>query len=342
MKSVLSILSLIVMVMAFSACEHKVYMETTVHEDGSMDKTIVLETGDTTKNFIGIGTSSGWTTMTHAIEDTTSKDNKKWNITYQKKFASADEANAELATASDTLFRVSSKFDKKFRWFYTYLNYSDTYHTINRMTLPPDDYVAQEDYAFIDRLPAEGTTISKADSLYLTELHKKIFDIYGVRAIYEAHYSLNEKLIRESGLENRWLDTLKKHKENMYQWLVKHQSVPDDFMYKSMDSLGIPISMEKTRSRFDELYRLEDARTNFINHASEGKYTHVINMPWTVVRTNADSIAGKRLQWNPPSIKFLLKDHTMYAEARKVNYWAFGASLLVLGFTVYLFTRKSK
>ena len=344
MKSIRSIASLFIIVMAFSACEHKVYMETTVHEDGSLDKTVVLETGDTTKNFMGIGTGSGWTMTTHAIEDTTNKnkDDKKWNVTYQKSFASAEEVNAALSAPSDTLFRVSSKFDKKFRWFYTYLYYSDTYHTINRMTLPPDDYVAQEDYAFIERLPAEGTTISKADSLYLTELHKKIFDIYGVRAIYEAHYALNEKLIRESGLENRWIDTLKKHKENIYQRLVKNENVPEDFMYKSMDSLGIPFPIQKMRARYDELYKREDAKTNFINYSSEGKYTHVINMPWTIVRTNADSVSGSRLQWNPPAIKFLLKDHTMYAEARKVNYWAFGVSLLVLGFTGYLFARKSR
>lgn len=344
MKSAISILSLVVILLALSACEHKVYMETTVHEDGSLDKTIMLETGDTTKNFVGIGPGSGWTMTTRSIDDTTheNKDDKKWNTTYQKKFVSAEEVNAELAKPSDTLFRVSSKFDKKFRWFYTYLYFSDTYHSINRMTLPPDDFIAQEDYAFIERLPAEGTTISKADSLYLTELHKKIFDIYGVRAIYEAHYSLNEKLIRESGLEDRWLDTLKKHKENIYQRLVKNENVPEDFMYKSMDSLGIPFPMEKMRSRYDELYKLEDAKTNFINHASEGQYTHKINMPWNVLQTNADSVSGNQLLWSPPSIKFLLKDYTMYAEARKVNYWAFGVSLLVLGFTGYLFARKSR
>ncbi|MDZ7648710.1 MAG: hypothetical protein U5K54_16880 [Cytophagales bacterium] len=62
---------------------------------------------------------------------------------------------------------------------------------------------------------------------------------------------------------------------------------------------------------------------NFINHASEGKYTHIINMPWPIVKTNADSISNMQLRWNPPSIKFLLNDYTMYAEARKANYWAF-------------------
>jgi len=344
MKTTLSISILVVLLAALSSCEHKVYMETTVHEDGSLDKTIVLETADTTKNFLNIGPQSGWTMMTRAIEDTVqdNKKDKKWNVTYQKKYTSSAEANAELATDSDTLFRVSSTFEKKFKWFYTYLYYADTYHTINCMTLPPDNFITPEDYAFIDRLPAEGKVISKADSFFLSELHQRIFDVYGIRAIYEEHYSLNEKLIKESGLEERWLDTLKKHKESVYQQLVKHQDVPDDFMFKAMDSLGIPFPMQKMRARYDELYKLEDAKTNFINHASEGKYTHVINMPWHVVRTNADSVAGSRLQWNPPAIKFLLKDHTMYAEARKVNYWAFAISLLVLGFTGYLFARKNR
>lgn len=343
MKSILNILLLIALIVGLSACGHNVSMETTVHEDGSLDKTIVLEVVDTTRNFLGIGSAGGWKMNAHLIEDSTkekSEANKKWSVTYQRTFASSEEANAELETPSDTLFRVSSKFDKKFRWFYTYLYYADTYRTINRMTMSPEDFLTPEDYAFIDRLPAEGQTISKADSFYLSELHKRIFDVYGIRAIYEAYYDLDVRLIKESGLENRWIDTLKRHKESIYAHLVKKQDVPEDFMYKAMDSLGIPFPFDKMRARYDELYKQEDAKTNFINHANEGKYIHVINMPWTVVRTNADSVSGNRLQWNPPAIKFLLKDYTMYAEVRKVNLWAFAVSAVVLFFTGYLFWRR--
>jgi len=343
MKSIFSISLLAALVVMLSACGHNVSMETIVHEDGSLDKTIMLETADTTRNFLGIGTENGWKMMTRLIEDSAKEkkeDNRKWNVIYQKNFNSSDAANAELATESDSLFRISSKFEKRFRWFYTYLYYSDTYHTINRMDFPPTDYITQEDYAFIERLPAEGKIISKADSFYLAELHKRIFDIYGLRAIYEQHYELDLVLIKESGLENRWIDTLQKHKENIFKWLSEHEKAPDDFMYKTMDSLGIPIPYDKMRTRFDELYKQADAKTSFINHASEGKYTHVINIPWQVVRTNADSVAGNRLQWNPPSIKFLLKDYTMYAEARKINLWAVAVSVLVLIFTGYLFFRR--
>jgi len=343
MKSIMSISFLAVLVAMLSACEHQVYMETTVHEDGSLDKKIVLETADTTSNFLGIGTASGWKMMTRLIEDSVrekKEDNKKWNVIYQKSFTSSREANTELATESDSLFRITSRFEKKFRWFYTYLYYSDTYQTINRMNFPLTDYIVQEDYTFIERLPAEGKIISKADSFYLAELHKRIFDIYGLRAIYEEHYDLDVTLIKESGLENRWIDTLQKHKESIFQWVSEHEKAPDDFMYKAMDSLGIPIPYDKMRSRFDELYKQADAKTDFINHASEGKYTHVINVPWQVVRTNADSVSGNRLQWNPPSIKFLLKDHIMYAEVRKINWWAFAVSFGVLIFTGYLFFRR--
>ncbi len=342
MKPTINILLSIALTVAISACEHKVAMETNVHTDGSLDKTIVIETEDTTKNFLGIGPQNGWTISIWRLQDSVKDKNekdKKWEITLQKKFASAEEANAELATASDTLFRVSSKFDKKFRWFYSYLYYSDTYHAINRMTFPPDDYVTKEDYSFIERLPAEGTAISKADSLHLSELNKKIFDVYGLRAIFEAQFALDVKLIEESNLENRWLDTLKKHKENIYDYLAKKQDVKDDFMFTVMDSLGIPLP-PNSKSRFEKLYKIEEAKLDFIMDANEGKYTHVINMPWEVVRTNADSVVGNKFIWNPPSIKFLLKDHTMYVETRRLNYWTLLVSAGVILFTGYLFFRR--
>lgn len=343
MKPIINTLLFAAVILGLSACEHTVSMETTVNEDGSLDRVIVLEQEDTTKNFLGIGRDRDWKIQSRLIEDSANKNNeakKKWSVTYQKKFDSYEEANAALATSSDTLFSVSSKFEKKFRWFYTYLYYADTYHTINRMILPPDDFLVPEDYAFIDRLPAEGQIISKADSFYLSEMHKRIFDVYGLRAIYESHYDLDVRMIKESGLDNKWIDTLYKHKETMFAQLARKQDMPDDFIFKAMDSLGIPFPYDKMQNRYEELYKLEDAKINFINHANEGKYTHVINMPWTLVRTNADSVSGNRLQWNPPSIKFLLKDYTMYAETRKLNFWALALSAAIIFFTGYLFWRR--
>jgi hypothetical protein len=335
---------LLILLATLSSCDHPVHMETTVHEDGSLDKTIVLESNDTLTNFIGIGPHNGWKLTVDSIvrKDNKKEEDKKWKLTFTKSFASAGEANQDLAAPNDTLFRVSSQFEKSFRWFYTYIYYSDTYHCINRMDLPIDDYVTQEDFAFIERLPAEGAPISKADKLYLDRLHEKLFDIYGIRAVYERHYNINVRLMKEAGMEARWIDTLQKHKEPIFRWLQKNDDVHEDFLYDAMDSLGIPFPYDRMEHRYRELYKIEDAKTNFSNHASEGIYTHVINMPWDVVRTNADSIAGNRLIWKPSSMKFTLGDYTMYAEARKENYWAMIISAMVVLFTIYLLFPKPR
>jgi hypothetical protein len=336
--------SLLLLLIGFSSCEHKVHMETTVHADGSLDKTIVLEANDTIDNFLGIGVQSGWKMKVDSIQkkDANKEDSKKWKMTFEKSFASAEEANKELATPNDSLFRVSSRFEKSFRWFYTYIYYSDTYHAINRMELPIEDYFTPEDQAFIERLPAEGTPISKADSLYLKRLHEKIFDIYALRAFYERYFQMNITLMSEAGMESRWIDSLRKHKEDLYGKFSKAKDIPDDYLYRVMDSLKIPFPYDKMQNRYEALKQQEEKRMNSMNHAFEGKYTHVINMPGRVARTNADSVAGNRLFWKPATLKFTLHDYTMYAEARRMNLWAVGGAVLVLVTTVYLFIRRPR
>src|SRR5690606_40986778 len=64
---------------------------------------------------------------------------------------------------------------------------------------------------------------------------------------------------------------------------------------------------------------------------SEAEYHHSIEMPWEIVSTNADSVSHNSVYWNPRVVKFLLADYEMYAESRKINYWAFGVTLLCVG-----------
>lgn len=325
-----------------ASCDHKVAMVTDVHADGSLDKTIVQESENKDKNQImGVGPETGWTVKVEKL-DSGENDGGAHRVTFQKRFSSAAEANAELATPSDTLFRVTSTFDKKFRWFYTYLYYADTYHSLNRMPYPIDDYLTAEDYTFIDRLPAEGKPMNKADSLYLSQLEHKLFDIYGGNALFDAFFNTAQKLLRDNNVAPAWLDTLRAHRGSILERLHGANDKADmdnDFMLEAMDSLGIPLPDDADR-QFEIMLKPLERVTNFISTAHDGTYQHAINMPWDVVRTNADSVSGRTLFWNPPPIKFLVKDYTMYAEARQMNYWAIALSAALIGFTVYLFVRR--
>src|SRR5882762_9964961 len=97
--------------------------------------------------------------------------------------------NKDLDNTTDSLFHVHSSFEKKYRWFYTYIKYSEKIRPINRFKLvSPKDYFNQEDSAFIQRLPAEGKSISKADSVYLDLLNQKITDHFATKGMYLEYY----------------------------------------------------------------------------------------------------------------------------------------------------------
>lgn len=310
-----------------SSCNHSVSMKTIVHGDGSLDKTIELETDSVgAKNLIGIGSSTNWQVTTR-LKDTIKKtDDKKFITTYSKHFTSASEANKELATPSDITFRIRSEFDRRFRWFYTYISYSDTYLAINRLKHPTINYFTQEDYAFIDRLPAEGKSISKADSLYLDGLNDKIFETYATRAIFEEYYSQMVKVL-DGGANKSWIDTLQNHKEKLFESLKNEKDM------EGIASLfpNIPISKEQLKQIEFEVETL----TDFASAACNGKYVHRIDMPGEVVNSNADSVAGNVAYWQPSATKFLLKDYRMVVESRQLNSWTV---IVSIGFIVLFIT----
>lgn len=351
MKTYNNISLIVLAATLLSSCDHNVSMETTVHPDGKLDKTIAFENKDSSKNILGLTETNGWgKSVIQKIDTVTEEDTigqktesvrkGEFVTTFKKSFASAEAANSELAVPNDSLFQVTSKFEKKFRWFYTYITYSETFHSLNRMNLKPDDYLVPEDYAFIHRLPAEGKEISKADNFYLDELHNRIFDIYGTRAFYEEYFSIATTMVKEGNVEKRWADTLAVHKEDIFETLENKKDLPEDFLLKILDSLKIPLDYQKAKVQHDRLYNKLISKTNFITTANDGKFINRINLPWNVVSSNADSVAGNSLFWAPPTIKFLLKDYTMYGECRKLNWWAVIISVLIIGFTGYLFVRK--
>lgn len=338
-KLPLLILSLLVII-TLASCEFDVATETTVYPDGSLDKTIVVEKTDSANYIFNV---FGWerSIIKKAQEGTAKTDSVQHDAftSFHKKFASAEDANADLSVVSDTILQVTSKFEKKFRWFYTYITYSETYHKLNKMKLDPEDYFTREDYAFIDRLPAEGQKIAKADELYLNLLHDKIFSKYGEDVMQEDFFTLAGIVVTAQPAR----DSLKKHKTDLRAALEKLNDRggvdQNNMLLAALDSFKIPIDQSKV-AEFQIAQKKFWKKIGFISTVDDGKFVNRINLPWDVVNTNADSVSGNTLIWSPPTIKFLLKDYTMYGECRKLNWWAVIVSLGIIGLTGYLFIRK--
>jgi len=341
--------------MLLTSCENPITLETVVHEDGSLDKTIAFEKADSAtalSNIFGINPSSGldsargWSLKTVAvpIEHNGDQTGTKFNLVFKKHFGSANDANATLDTKVDSLFQVHSSFEKKFRWFYTYIRYTETYRPINRFKmLAASDYFNQEDFQFIARLPNEGQPISKADSIYLQILNTKIYDMYGTMAIFNEEYDILTRLVKKYNPDKKWLDTLRLKRDFIYRHIEKMEGDFNTISIEMADSLKIPlVPREKALADAKELSRGLNSRLSFMSFMKDGKFTNIITMPWTVVKSNADSVSGNKLFWRPPVTKFSFTEYEMYAESRKMNTWVVVASGGFVVLTLAAWLRRKK
>ncbi|MBX2970903.1 MAG: hypothetical protein KF803_16165 [Cyclobacteriaceae bacterium] len=325
-----------------TACENPIAFKTIVHEDGSLDKTIVLEKTEKDKadqNYFGINEQSGWTI--EITENESEKDNDKFRIAFSKHFNSVDDVNSELDRPADTLFQIHSTFEKKFRWFYTHIYYAETIRPINRFTLTPvENFFNQEDFAFIERLPGEGTPISKADSVYLEVLSEKISDRFVKMAMFDEANNMIKTVIAKNNLDKRWLDTLDQNKELIYR-IIDDPKSENNIPAQIADTLGIPLDKDQALKDFEALSKKFESRLNFMSYAYDGgKYVNEIHLPWEIINTNADSVVQNVAVWKPLATKFALREYTMYAECRQMNLWAVLVSIGIGLLTVWLFMRK--
>lgn len=337
-----TVLYTLLALLALTACENPIAFKTIVHEDGSLDKTIVLEKtkkDNADQNYFGVNEQNGWTV--EITEDESEKDDRKYRIAFSKHFNSVDDVNRELDRPADTLFQIHSTFHKKFRWFYTYIYYAETIRPINRFTLTPiEDFFNQEDFAFINRLPGEGTAISKADSVYLEVLNEKISDRFVKMAMFDEANDMIKTVIAKNNLDKRWLDTLDQNKELIYRIIDDPQS-ENNIPAQIADTLGIPIDKDQARKDFEALSKKFESELNFMSYAYDGgKYLNEIHLPWEIINTNADSVAQNVAVWKPLATKFALSEYTMYAECRQMNLWAVLVSVGIGVLSIWLFVRK--
>ncbi|MCU0419244.1 MAG: hypothetical protein MUC38_06255 [Cyclobacteriaceae bacterium] len=335
------------------SCEHRMEVNTKVYPNGALDRTLTLISSDSlpypAARYLGVHPDSGWAVVRETVyprptikaeateADSSDELRPKFRYVFQKTFASAAASNRSLGRASDSLFRITGTFQKRFRWFYTYVRYTDTYHAVNRFSIPVEHYLTEQDFAFIDGLPAEGKSISHADSLFLDALHDRIYDEYASRGYFDEYFALllkadisEEKRKQLRGEQNKIFESLKNNKET-----------EDDFLPALADSLGVVL--EATSPRHQEERKRIESKLKFMFWASEGHYRHTIEMPGQVLTHNADSISGNRLMWSPPALKFMVRDYSFQAESRISNLWAWvlSAAVVVASVLLWLFRQRT-
>jgi hypothetical protein len=327
-------LVLILGILLLSGCEKQVSIESSISPDGEIDRTISYEqdTSVVQNNMFATAAADGWKVDVEKVtipETATTKTNKttKYRVVAKKHFASAEQANKEKQT--DSTFGITSSFQKQFRWFYTYLKYTDTYRSLNRFrNFPQENYFSQEDFDFIHRMPAEGKRISKADSIYLDRLSQKIGDYFSA-ALFEEHFAIAMNAGKVNNIGQNWMDSISQRKGEMFNILTKDDDklTEDAFLVQLIPSVVRGFPVEKIRQDYLAGYASLKPRIEFMTTAAaEMHFEHRIIMPGKIVSSTADSTSTSIAIWKPMPLKFMLEDYAMEAESRSMNYWAVGVT----------------
>ena len=309
------------------SCDEELHVTSKLNSDGSLDRTITIADKDSSSydnNIFGIQPGNGWQAESKVLNDTS--DQVYTVLT--RHFTSTEDANDEMNARNDSLWQVESKLESKFRWFYTYHRYADTYSAINRFKHHKiEDYFTPEDFAFIDRV--DDGKLNEADSLFLEYIGDKIFEGFATKAwVTEIEQTIF------SVLDDVGLQTMKEGID-----ITRLLNDPDSLFSDNLDDiipiakeLGIPIDTLGIAGKLTERYQVVEQRINFMSEAINVELIHTIEVPGLIIETNAPQVDGKTAYWSPRIIKLCLRPYTMYAEYRTMNWWAVIVSgILVLG-----------
>ncbi|MBN2347772.1 MAG: hypothetical protein JXJ22_02975 [Bacteroidales bacterium] len=347
----------------FTAClEYKI--TTRVHSDGSLERIITVK-GDSGEIFSGslmVPVDSSWD-ITTSWEDAPDKEwgkKKRYVYSARKVFNNVHQLNAEFAGDSGIFSRITPYVDihKRFKWFFTYIGYKETYPAYFPFTgIPYSDYLSEyelqvfldsdrENYIYIPEkdsfLLRENATnipvLSQADSMKVKKVLENIesrFSSWQGEAIVKEFESIVNKIFEEeSQFKNLALDFPAVH-DSLVNVISAEE--PD---YWDAEKLIQLCSKWMGDTLLIKMYTLhvEDFETFNKKLKKEiypfDQYESEVILPGLLTNSNSDTIQGNTLIWKYSFTDFYIKDFIMQAESRILNSWA----LVVTGIlTVLIF-----
>jgi len=351
------------------------HVTTVVNPDGSMERLIKVfraDSGAFDTGTMRIPSGDGWkiTTEWETTIEPEGDTIKKYVLSARKHFNSYKELNEELnQNASEPGYvQVETHMEKKFRWFYTDMKFTETYKQYFPFDhIPIRDYLSDseieyskepdafiyspEEKAFVRISELEIVPeLTNQDSLLAEELEKNIEKRYKEwlsrniwqefkSIIAESSYEINPE-IKESFIENA---------DSIYLSIGFHD-LPEKITYEGFEDLFIQAIADYFNTNSDRLFdlnsdRLEDffKKLDKIYAPANDSFTNTIVMPGELLFTNADNYEQNTCSWEIDFSAFFAEDFQMIAESRIKNAWArFVAIIAVVAalFVIIFFFRK--
>jgi hypothetical protein len=343
---------------------------TKVNRDGSVFRQYRVR-GDSAEIFDGslmIPSGAEWKTS-RSWEPKNEKDSasgeKQFVYMASRTFRDIDELNSWMATDTSlgTIKPVIS-LRKKFRWFYTYFEYSEVYPmTFPFQKIPVDSFLTEMEQSVI--MDDDRTAYSASDKKLIwkdkkTEYRYTPEDSVELKKISEQCQYKLERWVNASIIED-YLDVLKKHFRNegavnaillkKTEWknaVNKMDSAkPMEIIQASIlnaigDSLIGSARLQELYENNPEIFAEFDRKVKKAKDLGvDDSFTNTLSLPGKLFSTNSEKADLPEMQWKLEPMYFAFRDYEMKASSRVANPWIMVLSgLLAVGLTGMLFARR--
>lgn len=331
------ILAVFLAVFSSGCLEHEV--KTTINSDGSCDRVVVLKPAGRSvpDTPFPLPMDQSWdTTWTK-----TDSGKSEYVYTMKKHFESFDALEKEYASdMKPGKIEVRVQVRKKFRWFYTYFDYRESYGRYTPYTLVPPSAVMTEEEIHSYTYGDTNRTLENKKNEWVARnlfevLHRSI--LRGARALDDSTLKPEILSARKEGFFRMLtglrgpgepiMDPSKNPALTAYRGLeelFKKDSITDagidGFVRLASDAYGNPALRkigDSIRVGWKEATRLmHDGE-----HHGE-KFASSVEMPGLLLGTNASKVEGNSAAWNFEIESLSLLPYEMHAESRIVNVWA--------------------
>lgn len=288
----------------------EVKVTTTVRSDGSCERVVTTNPGEEKlpDKAFPIPTDSTWTSTWEEL-----KGNGGYRYMATKHFATGEELTREYSRDSTNprKLRITPKLDKRFRWFYTYLTYRETYHMYSPFRRIPASQVLSEDEI---RRISEG---EKNDTL------KKKLDEWMFRNLYEGFHEALQDGAERLGDPTLPARVVAARKEELFRSILDDTLEAGEFdrMLAMMSHFFNSAAVIKLRPGLKMAW--DDAEEMLeMGQRADAEYTNAVVMPGLIIDTNAGEVKGTTVSWQFSADQFRLRDYEMWVESRVVNVWA--------------------
>jgi hypothetical protein len=298
---------IVLVLLTASGCKKDKKTTTKINSDGSCVRTVVVNPVSDTSSSFPVPIDKSWETRLEG-------DTEKVYIA-SKRFDDVNQMNNEYKKTEKV--GIDLKFEKKFRWFFTYFNYQETYKPCFQIQrIPIRTFLTKEEYVQYENGDTSKALKKRMDEFLTANIFEEFYRqlIDSVESLHDPSLPVSIFVAKKQDID---FDKMEHDTKDIVAYLER--------------VLGLKLQ-DKLERQIDGVTKSIDAKVQFMINAG-GDYINEVVMPGIVLNTNANTVEGNKVVWHFNEDKFTFISYTMNVESRIANLWATyatGGILIVL------------